>query len=72
MVLDYGQDFGCGAANRDAAAPALRLGESVEVFAVGFARPVVGGGNAGAKEFARRERELIAELRLALGNGPSR
>src|SRR5262245_24852694 len=46
---------------------ALRLGEPVEVFAVGLARPVVGGGNAGAEELARRERELIAEFRLALG-----
>src|SRR5712692_9265174 len=49
---------------------AVLFRQSVEVLAVGLARPLIGGGNAGAEEFPRRERELIAELGLALREWP--
>ncbi len=44
---------------------ALVRSQPVEVVAVGFARPVIGGGNAGGEELGRRQRELIALFRLA-------
>jgi hypothetical protein len=49
---------------------AVGVGEAIEILAVGLARPLVGGGDAGAEEFARIERQLIAELGLALGKRP--
>ena len=46
------------------------LGQPVEILAVGLAGEFVGGGDAGAEEFARIELELIAELGLGLGERP--
>ena len=46
--------------------------EPVEIAVVGLARPGVGGGDAGGDEFGRRQRQLIALLRLAFEIGPAR
>src|ERR1700722_1066593 len=40
--------------------------EPVEILAVGLARPGVGRPDASGEEFARRQRQLVAVLRLAL------
>src|SRR5262249_28222717 len=45
---------------------AIGLRQAVEVLAVGLSRPLIGLVNAGTEELARIERELIAELGLAL------
>src|SRR5258706_9777169 len=39
---------------------AVRLREAVEILAVGFARPGIGGPDAGGEIFARRQRQLVA------------
>src|SRR5262249_54881039 len=44
---------------------ALGAGEAIEILAIGLARPVVGGGDAGGEELSRRERKLVALLGLA-------
>ena len=48
----------------------LRRKKAIELLAVGLMRPFVGRHDPGPEEFARIERELIAELRLALGERP--
>src|SRR5262249_37552773 len=45
---------------------ALLRCEPIELLAIGSARPFVGGGDTGREELARRERQLIALLRLPL------
>ncbi len=43
------------------------LGQPVEILAIGLAGEFIGGGNPGAEKFAGIEFELVAELRLGLG-----
>src|SRR5258708_663893 len=43
---------------------ALRLGQAIEILAVGLIGPGVGCRNPRTEEFPRRQRQLIAELRL--------
>src|SRR5262245_2496300 len=45
---------------------ATRSVEPVEILAVGLVRPRIGGDDAGGEKLARRQRELVALLRLAL------
>src|SRR5260370_10263898 len=40
--------------------------EAIEILTVGLARPGIGGLDAGSEKFARRQRQLITVLRLAL------
>ena len=49
---------------------AVAVGQTVEILAIGLARPVIRRGDAGAEEFARVERQLIAELGLGLEERP--
>src|ERR1700739_2544461 len=41
-------------------------GKAVEILAIGLARPLVRRGNAGPEEFARIERQLVAEFGRSL------
>src|SRR5712691_602170 len=45
---------------------ALLRGQSFEILAVGFARPGIGGDDAGGEKLARRERQLVAVFGLRL------
>src|SRR5438067_2414586 len=44
--------------------------EPIEILAISLARPRTGGGDAGGEKLARRQRELIALLRLAFEERP--
>ena len=65
--LETPAELGVAVFHRLERSHAIGVGKAVEILAVGLARPIVRRGNAGAEEFARIERQLIAELRLCLG-----
>src|SRR5215207_3146576 len=70
LAVEIGE-FGLSAFQRLERLLALCRVEPIEILAISLARPCAGGGDAGGEKLARRQRELIALLRLAFEERPA-